>query len=129
MSAKGAPTVLVVDDDPAIRRMLLRMLRSRPLRLVEAADAHAALSVLEAQDVAVLISDETMPGMNGVALLGVVRERWPAVARVLFTGDASSAPVVAAMREGVIDALLAKGASDALGAEIARVVERYAAGR
>jgi DNA-binding NtrC family response regulator len=104
------------------------MLRGRPLRLVEAADAQAALSVLEAQDVAVLISDETMPGMNGVTLLGVVRERWPKVARVLFTGDASSAPVEAAMREGVIDALLVKGASDALGAEIARIVARYAAG-
>jgi two-component system capsular synthesis sensor histidine kinase RcsC len=55
-------TVLVVDDDAAVRRMLARLLgRTGKVRVLEAADGVTALRMLEQQPVDVVVSDEVMP--------------------------------------------------------------------
>jgi CheY-like chemotaxis protein len=76
------PCVLVVDDNVAVRRSLGRSLRGR-FEVLLAASADEALLVLEARAVDLVVSDHCMPGRNGLELLELIRERYPAVRRVM----------------------------------------------
>ena len=84
--------VMVVDDDPQVRQMVVRLLRGLPVRLRCASSAAEALAQLEVEVPDLLISDLQMPGMDGLALLEQVKARWPGVCLVLHTGEASAVP-------------------------------------
>jgi DNA-binding NtrC family response regulator len=59
-----------------------------------------ALAVLEREDVAVLLSDERMPGMSGVELLARTLERWPDVVRIIVSAYSDAPRLLAAMNRG-----------------------------
>lgn len=88
------PLVLVVDDDKEFRGVLQSHLQASELcRSVAVATAAEALRVLTSRPVQLVVTDYHMPVIDGVALLRVVRQRWPRVIRVLMSGSqASSAP-------------------------------------
>lgn len=80
-------TVLVVEDNEALRRVVLRQVAELGYRVLEAEHAAAALTILKREPVAVILTDIMMPGgMNGVALAREARERWPDVKVVLTSG-------------------------------------------
>ncbi len=86
-TALHAPTILVVDDDQAIRRALVRALRPLGANVVEAEDATGALERIRAVAVDMVISDYTLAaGTNGLQLLAEIRSSAPTVRRVLLTG-------------------------------------------
>ncbi len=102
--------VLVVDDDPVIRRSLERILcADERLIVLQASDGLAALSVLESEHIDILISDESMPQINGVRLLQTARARWPGTRRVLYTGHPHADVVLEAINRGGVDKALMKG--------------------
>lgn len=78
-------TILVVDDEEAIRRMMQRMLGNSGYTVLHASSALEALSVCEEKGAALqlVVTDVTMPGMSGFDLAQQISERWPAI-RVLF---------------------------------------------
>lgn len=84
------PLVLIVDDERSWRVGLRRKLVSDcGVQVVEASSALEALTKLVnglADDVAVIVSDERMPGGHGSGLLEAVGTRWPRIKRVLVTG-------------------------------------------
>jgi CheY-like chemotaxis protein len=81
---RGA-AILVVEDDPAVRRLTLRMLAELQCRAIEAADPQAALRILEGgEPVDLLLSDVVMPDLDGPRLAQLARELRPGL-RVLFT--------------------------------------------
>src|ERR1041385_1146130 len=84
----AAQTVLVVDDDPAFLRDLRDLLKAflPQVAVVLASSAAEALQVLAARDVDLLISDQSMPGMEGIELLETARRTYPKVPRILITG-------------------------------------------
>jgi two-component system response regulator FlrC len=84
-------SVLMVEDDAALREALLDTLRSAGITAVGASDAATALQTLETEEIALIISDVQMPGPNGYELL------------VLMTAYGTVAQAVAAMREGATD--------------------------
>ncbi len=83
----GMGSVLLVEDEDAVRAFGARALRNKGYRVLEARSGEGALEVLERDgDVDVLITDVVMPGMDGVALARLVRRELPHVRVVLISG-------------------------------------------
>ena len=66
--APGLPFALVVDDEPGIRALIVRLLQKRKFDVMEAASGEEAIKVLRNNDVAVVLCDIRMPGMTGFEL-------------------------------------------------------------
>lgn len=81
-------SVLVVDDDAAVRRLVVSVLGRRGFRVVEAEDGVAALAQAAEQrgDLVLLLTDVIMPGMSGDALAETLRERNPDLRVVFMSG-------------------------------------------
>ena len=88
--------ILVVDDEKAVRGTIAAMLSRAGYGVVEASGATEALRVLESgSDVAVLLTDCTMPGMRGEELARVVLQRWPEIKIIAMSGQPRSAELPA----------------------------------
>lgn len=96
-------SVLMVEDDAALREALLDTLRSAGITAVGASDAATALQTLETEEIALIISDVQMPGPNGYELLSSIKRLRPDLPVVLMTAYGTVAQAVAAMREGATD--------------------------
>jgi len=70
-------TVLVVDDDPRIRTSLVTALRSDELMVRAADSAESALAALGEEPAEVVLTDVKMPGMSGLDLLRMLKDRSP----------------------------------------------------
>jgi len=80
-------TVLVVEDNLAVRRVVVRQLHDLGYRVLESERAAAALEVLAHEPVGLLFSDVVMPGgLDGVELARLALERWPTLKVVLSSG-------------------------------------------
>ena len=102
--SSGKRTILVVDDDPAVRSLIVEALRQGGEYIAtEAADGKEALEALRSNLYDLVISDIHMPGMNGMDLLGRIREINPAIAVILITGYPSIGLSVSAMKTGAVD--------------------------
>jgi DNA-binding NtrC family response regulator len=93
--------VLLIDDDTAGLRALSQALEPRldDVAIDTAQDSHAALDFLRDWEYGVVVSDIRMPGMDGLALLNQVRERWPDVPVILMTAMGWS-PEAQALHDG-----------------------------
>lgn len=101
------PRVLVVDDEPQVLVALQDLLED-DFQVTATDKPERALRIVEEdQDLAVVISDQRMPGMSGTELLSKVREHSSA-ARILCTGYADLQAVVSAVNEGNIFAYVTK---------------------
>ena len=99
-------SVLVVDDDQAVGRMMVALLGQDGLKATLVSNGEAALLALEAAPYDLVISDVRMPGLDGMGLLRAMRATMPEVPVVLMTGNGSVPLAVEAMREGASDFLL-----------------------
>ncbi|MBL4687151.1 MAG: response regulator [Nannocystaceae bacterium] len=88
----GGELLLVVDDEPDVRRATVQLVRSLGYQAVEAGDASQALSLLETDiPVRLLMTDVVMPGtMDGRALAETVARKYPAVAVLIVSGGAAA---------------------------------------
>lgn len=102
MSRNGNPRILIVDDEEAILETLTFTFMDH-YDVLTTPDPQAALAILEAnQPVAVIITDQRMPGMTGVELLRRVYERFPETVRIILTGFADSEATIQAINDGHI---------------------------
>ena len=90
--ARGKETILLVEDEPAVRQVALRALSSRGYRVHPARDAEEALQLAESllPSLDLLITDVVMPGMDGIELSEQLRSRHPQI-RVLYMSGYSEA--------------------------------------
>ncbi len=79
-------TILTVEDNASLRRVVVRQLRELGYKVLEAEHAAAAMQVLEQEKVDLLFTDVVMAGMSGLELAAVVRERWPGMRIVITSG-------------------------------------------
>ena len=117
--SKLTESVLVVEDDEPLREALTDTLRAAGLSVLAAADAAQALRLLETEDVAFVISDVQMPGIDGYQLLTCIKRLRPDLPVILMTAYGTVAQAVSAMREGATDYLVKPFDAQAL-IEIAR---------
>lgn len=115
--------VLVVDDDSGVRYTLRGALEDAGYTVEEAADGATALARLEPFAPDLLVTDLRMPGMDGLALLRVVKARRPAMPVVLVTAHGSERAAVDAMKGGAWDYLRKPFEIDELLAVVTRAVE------
>lgn len=94
---------LVVDDEPRLRRVLVRLLEGEGFRCAEAGSGIEALVELEREPAPLVISDLRMPEMDGVALLREIASRWPSTAVIVVTAVAEVESAVACLRMGALD--------------------------
>lgn len=82
---RSAPSILVVDDQPTVRRMAHRLLSEWGFRVFEAESGEEAIEVLETAKAGVqlVIVDVIMPLADGVQVTRAIQERWPGQ-RILF---------------------------------------------
>jgi CheY-like chemotaxis protein len=83
------PRILVVDDEPALRRTLERALRNLNCEAVSVGDPHLAYELLDAADYDLVMLDIHLPQMTGDTLAIALLRRWPRLAGriLLMTGD------------------------------------------
>jgi len=102
------PRVLCVDDEPNILHGLRRHLR-REYEVLTAVGGEEGLRLLEEEGpFVVVVSDQRMPGMDGVTFLRKVREISPETVRIMLTGQADLRDAAAAVNEGSVFRFLTK---------------------
>ena len=80
-------TVLVVEDNPRLRHVVMRQLSELGYKPIEADGPAAALAILEREKIDLLFTDVVMPGpLDGIALAKLAFERWPKIKVVLTSG-------------------------------------------
>ncbi len=94
--ARRPSRLLIVDDEPLVREIIVEQLKAEGYAAVAAADGPEALALLDAgEEVDLIISDFSMPGMDGLALVGEVQHRRPKLPAILLTGFATNAAEIA----------------------------------
>ena len=96
----SASTILVVEDDAIVRMLIVDVLEELEFSVLEAADAKAALAVVEnsAQVIDLMMTDVGLPDMDGKQLAARVRELRPALPILFASGYAESIDVPAGMQ-------------------------------
>jgi len=98
--AQMGETVLVIEDEDAVRMLVIEVLEELGYKTIEAMDSKTALPVLEsAQRIDLLVTDVGLPGMNGRQLAEIAREKRPGLGVLFMTGYTQAA----AMRGGFLD--------------------------
>jgi two-component system, response regulator PdtaR len=94
------PAVLVVEDEPLVRTVVVEYLSERGVEVVEAENAIMALALLRCRpDIKLLFTDINMPGLDGLALAKEVHRRWPNMLLMLTSGRQVSLAEIPAQAE------------------------------
>lgn len=98
-AAQATQSVLVVEDDPGVRMLIVEVLHRLGHQVSEAADGQAALPLLQRlRRLDLLISDVGLPGLNGRQLADLARQAWPQLPVLFVSGYAEQA----ALRSGFL---------------------------
>jgi two-component system nitrogen regulation response regulator NtrX len=95
--------VLVVDDDPEIRRTLRGVLEDEGHAVAEAQDGAKAVAALEGQRFDAVLLDVKMPGMGGLEALDMIRELAPSTGVIMVSGESTISTAVQALKRGAFD--------------------------
>ncbi len=84
----GDERVLVVDDEPGVRKLLARILRAQGYDVFETEDGASALALLNSanRQMDLVVTDLVMPKMSGTRLAEEIQTRWPAVKLLFVSG-------------------------------------------
>ncbi len=93
--------ILIVDDDPALLRLLSLRLHYEGHTVIEADSGAAALATLDHELPHIMITDLRMPGMDGLALFAAVHRRMPLMPVLMLTANGTIPDAVSAMQRGV----------------------------
>ncbi len=103
---QGIKTILVVDDYLPTRNLIIDALsQSHLYQVSEAENGQEALHLFDENNYDLVISDIMMPGMSGIELLNMIRERNPLSTVIMITGNPTTDLTVNAIKKGAVDFL------------------------
>ena len=85
--------ILVIDDEEDIRIVMQQVLELEGYEVSVAADGQEGLDILENERADLVITDVIMPGLDGVATLERIKERWPDMPVIVISGGGNVAPM------------------------------------
>ncbi len=103
---KEAATVLVVDDDPAIRNLLTTVISRRGYHLLGASNAAAALKIVAERHPELVLMDYQLPDLDGLSLLHKIKADYPESYVIMATGHGNEEVAVEIMKAGASEYLL-----------------------
>lgn len=113
-----------MDDEPRLRRVLVRLLEGDGFTCREAGSGVEALRLMEAEAVPLVISDLRMPEMDGVTLLKELVKRWPGTAVIMVTAVAEVESAVACLKQGALDYVAKPFHLDEVRARVGQAIEK-----
>jgi two-component system, cell cycle sensor histidine kinase and response regulator CckA len=122
----GGETILLVEDEVAVRHLAARVLQRRGYRVIACADAGEAVAAATDRDgrIDLLLSDIVMPGMNGRVLAERLRAVWPGLKVLLTSGYSEEMVEQRAGAEGDIDFIAKPYSPEALARRVREVLDR-----
>lgn len=118
--------ILFVDDEKNILGAVQRIFRKEGYGILTAESGEGGIDLLTRNSVAVVVSDQKMPGMGGVEFLRKVRETAPDTVRIMLTGQADMKEIAGAINQGEIYKYVTKPwIDDDLRLTVKAAVERY----
>jgi putative two-component system response regulator len=121
--------IMIVDDEPANLRLLERLFR-RDYQVITASSGAEALQLLNHHDVALLLTDQRMPGMTGIELLKRAAILRPHMVRIIVTGYTDVSALIEAINCGQVYKYVSKPwSNDALRVTVERAIEHYEANK
>lgn len=124
IEAREGETVLIVEDDPAVRALVSEVLSELGYSFVVASAADSAVPILESgQRIDLLISDVGLPGMNGRQLAEIGRQLRPGLKVLFITGYAEHAAIRAGFLDDGMQMITKPFAFDHLTAKVREMIE------
>jgi len=99
-------TVLIVDDEKVVRKLLISNLSVAGFSCLEAASGAEALEQLKSHEVSVALLDVNMPNMSGIELLNIMMKSYPEIAVLMITAVSNSDTAIDCMRQGAYDYII-----------------------
>src|SRR5580704_4611297 len=116
--------VLIVDDEPSMRRIVISNLRQDSHISVEASGPSEAIALLSKEHFDVVITDQKMSGGTGLDVLRAVQESDPTTSVIFLTAVGTVELAVESMRQGAFDFLTKPYVLDVMRATVRRACER-----
>jgi PAS domain S-box-containing protein len=122
----GTGTVLVVEDEEGVRRLIRLILESHGYRVMDAANGRSALDLLDAHSgpLDLVVTDVVMPGLDGAALARAIAGRFPAVRVLYISGYTGDTVVKHGILKHEVDFLQKPFSGSALAAKVRDVLTR-----
>ena len=119
--------VLIVDDEPDVRKVVRMTLEKSGYDVVEAEDGEKGIEEIKKGENSILlnliITDIRMPNMNGIDVINYYRKQWPSIPIIVLTGFPDLEMATTMLQHGVSDYLVKPVESDKLRASVAKAFE------
>lgn len=124
MSSKNLCSILVVDDEPLIRKSLYEALKIMGYDAHTASSGEEALPLLKSRSFEIVITDLKLPKMDGLELLGSIKKHSPDTEVIVITGYSSIESAVNAIRMGACDYITKPIVDDEISILLGKIMEK-----
>ena len=125
IQGNSKPVLLVVEDDANMRELIVNVLKPLEADIVALKNGQYALDYLESEEIAVVVTDLRMPGVDGIEVLNFTKKCSPLAQVVLITGHATVESAVEALKNGAFDYLRKPFEPDELNYTVQRALEHH----
>jgi len=99
------PSILIIDDEPGIRKTLASILEDEKYKVFTAQDAYAGIEILKCETVDLVFLDVLLPKLGGIEALDKIHKEWPLTEIIMISGHANIDMAVRAVKLGAFDFL------------------------
>ena len=117
-------TILIIDDEVKLRGLLARIIGLEGYHVLEALNGKAGLTLLEKEEVQVVISDVKLPDTNGIDLTAQIKKKHPEIEIIVLTAYGTIADGVTAIKNGAFDYITKGNDNDKIIPLLSRAMEK-----